>query len=86
MRPRPRPFLFLLLLLPLASPARAQKLDKDDKKWLDDVRPLLLPDEEKTFESSRTRPTGWSSRRSSGRGAIPTSTRPKRVPGRVREG
>jgi len=50
MRPR-RPFLlFLLLVLPTALPARAQKLDKDDKKFLDDVRPLLLPDEEKSFK------------------------------------
>ena len=30
--------------------ARAQKLDKDDKKWLDDVRPLIVPDEEKTYK------------------------------------
>src|SRR5258707_5391938 len=29
--------------------ARADKLDKEDKKWLDEVPPLLLPDEEKTF-------------------------------------
>jgi GWxTD domain-containing protein len=29
--------------------AMAQKLDKDAKKWLDDVRPIILPDEEKTF-------------------------------------
>ena len=29
--------------------ARADKLDKEDKKWLDDVRPIMLPDEEKTF-------------------------------------
>jgi GWxTD domain-containing protein len=27
----------------------AQKLDKDQKKWLDDVRPIILPDEEKTY-------------------------------------
>jgi GWxTD domain-containing protein len=36
-----------LVLAPAA--ARADKLDKDDKKWLDEVRPLMLPDEEKTF-------------------------------------
>ena len=30
--------------------ARAQKLDKDDKKWLDDARPLMTPDEEKTYK------------------------------------
>ena len=27
----------------------ADKLDKESKKWLEEVRPLLLPDEEKTF-------------------------------------
>src|SRR5262245_19938438 len=37
-----------LLSLAPAS-ARADKLDKEDKKWLDEVRPLVLPDEEKTF-------------------------------------
>ena len=51
MRSSQRFLLFLLLLLPLASPARAQKVDKDDKKFLEDVRPLLLPDEEKTWKS-----------------------------------
>ena len=50
MSPGRRILLFLPLLLPLAAPARAQKLDKDDKKFLDDVRPLLLPDEEKTWK------------------------------------
>jgi GWxTD domain-containing protein len=39
----------LLFTLP-SAPLRAQKLDKDDKKFLDDVRPILLPDEEKTFK------------------------------------
>jgi len=37
-----------LLLLPAA--ARAQKLDNDDKKFLSDVRPLILPEEEATFK------------------------------------
>ena len=37
----------LLALAPAA--ALAQKLDKEAKKWLEDVRPLLLPDEEKTY-------------------------------------
>ena len=37
----------LLWLGPTA--AVAQKLDKDAKKWLDDVRPIILPDEEKTY-------------------------------------
>jgi GWxTD domain-containing protein len=36
-----------VVLAPAA--ARADKLDKEDKKWLDEVRPLMLPDEEKTF-------------------------------------
>ena len=45
-----RILLFLPLLLPLAAEARAQKLDKDDKKFVDDVRPILLPDEEKTWK------------------------------------
>jgi GWxTD domain-containing protein len=42
----------ILLGLALVQPglAAAQKLDKDDRKWLDEVRPILLPDEEKTFK------------------------------------
>jgi GWxTD domain-containing protein len=37
----------------IASPglASAQKLDKEDRKWLDDVRPILLGEEEKTYKS-----------------------------------
>ena len=48
----PRSLLPLLAGLALAAavPARAQKLDKDDKKFLDEVKPILLPDEEKTFK------------------------------------
>lgn len=38
----------LALVAPAAARA-ADKLDKEAKKWLEDVRPLLLPDEEKTF-------------------------------------
>lgn len=30
-------------------PARADKLSKQDKQWLDQVRPIMLPEEEKTF-------------------------------------
>jgi GWxTD domain-containing protein len=43
----------LLLALALLPPglAAAQKLDKDDKKWLDDVRPIMTADEEKTYKS-----------------------------------
>jgi GWxTD domain-containing protein len=42
----------ILLALALLSPglAAAQKLDKDDKKWLDEVRPILTADEEKTYK------------------------------------
>jgi GWxTD domain-containing protein len=42
----------ILLAVALLSPglAAAQKLDKDDKKWLDDVRPILTVDEEKTYK------------------------------------
>jgi len=39
-----------VLLLESAGLASAQKLDKDDKKFLDDVRPILLTDEDKTFK------------------------------------
>ena len=38
----------VFLLLPLA--ARAQKLDDDDKRFLDEVRPIILPDERTLFE------------------------------------
>jgi GWxTD domain-containing protein len=37
-----------LALCLLAAPA-ARALDKDAKKWLDDVKPIILPDEEKTY-------------------------------------
>jgi GWxTD domain-containing protein len=42
----------ILLAVALLSPglAAAQKLDKDDKKWLDEVRPILTADEEKTYK------------------------------------
>jgi len=45
--------LMILLALAFLQPglAAAQKLDKDDKKWLDDVRPIILADEEKIFKS-----------------------------------
>jgi len=44
--------LTLLLALAFLQPglAAAQKLDKEDKKWLDDVRPILPADEEKTYK------------------------------------
>jgi len=42
----------IILGLALVQPglAAAQKLDKDDRKWLDEVRPIMLQDEEKTFK------------------------------------
>jgi GWxTD domain-containing protein len=42
----------LLLALALVQPglAAAQKLDKDDRKWLDEVRPIMLAEEEKTYK------------------------------------
>ena len=52
MRPRSYHLVFLGgLLLVSTSIASAQKLDKDDKSFLDDVRPILLADEEKLFKS-----------------------------------
>jgi GWxTD domain-containing protein len=43
----------ILLAVALLTPglAAAQKLDKDDKKWLDEVRPIMLQDEEKTYKA-----------------------------------
>jgi GWxTD domain-containing protein len=46
---KPKLVLALALLLVPAG-AQAQKLDKEEKKWLDEVRPIMLPDEEKTFK------------------------------------
>ena len=42
----------ILMALAVLPPglAAAQKLDKDDKKWLDDVRPIVLGEEEKTYK------------------------------------
>ena len=37
------------LALCLLSPAAVRALDKDAKKWLDEVKPIILPDEEKTY-------------------------------------
>ena len=45
----PWSFLILGLFLALPGVARAQKLDKEDKAFLDGVRPLMLADEEKTY-------------------------------------
>ncbi|MGH9889664.1 MAG: GWxTD domain-containing protein, partial [bacterium] len=38
-----------LACLGAAGSAFAEKLDKEAKKWLDEVRPIMLADEEKTF-------------------------------------
>jgi GWxTD domain-containing protein len=38
-----------VLFLSWSGLAVAAKLDKDDKEWLDEVRPLMLADEEKTY-------------------------------------
>ncbi len=48
---RTRPTGLMLLTLAMAAPGlvRAQKLDKDDKSFLDQVRPLILRDEEGTY-------------------------------------
>jgi GWxTD domain-containing protein len=44
--------LLAALALSLGAPAavHAQKMDKDHKKWLEDVKPIMLADEEKTFK------------------------------------
>jgi GWxTD domain-containing protein len=45
-----KPLALLAVLLGLGPAAAfAQKMDKDAKKWLDDVRPIILADEEKTY-------------------------------------
>jgi GWxTD domain-containing protein len=43
----------LILALAVVAPAaaRAQKLEKEEKKWLDEVRPIMLPDEEKIYKN-----------------------------------
>src|SRR5687767_1068867 len=43
----PRTALAALLLLP--APLLAQKLEKEHKKFLEDVKPIMLPQEEKTY-------------------------------------
>jgi GWxTD domain-containing protein len=39
----------LALALALVIPALAAALDKEEKQWLEDVKPLILPAEEKLF-------------------------------------
>jgi GWxTD domain-containing protein len=50
MRTRTSLGLALLAIAAVAGPARADKLDKDDKKWLDEVRAILPSDEEKQYK------------------------------------
>jgi GWxTD domain-containing protein len=37
------------------APARADKLDKDSKKWLDEVRAIVLPDEKEIYTALKDR-------------------------------
>ena len=46
---RKLPAVIAALLWLAPGPAVAQKLDKDAKKWLEEVRPIILPDEEKSY-------------------------------------
>jgi GWxTD domain-containing protein len=56
MRVRPSGVLFLLALALLRPGlADAQKLDKEDKKFLETVRPIITVDEEKTFKGLKDR-------------------------------
>jgi GWxTD domain-containing protein len=56
MRVRSGRLAFLLGLLFLAPGlASAQKMDKDDKAWLDGVRPVMLSDEEKLYKTLKDR-------------------------------
>ena len=45
------PAMIAVLLGAAPGLATAQKLDKDAKKWLEEVRPIILADEEKTYRS-----------------------------------
>ncbi len=38
-----------------ALPARADKLDKDSKKWLEEVRAIILPEERETYSALKDR-------------------------------
>jgi len=50
-----RPFATALLLLVSPLAAQAQKMDKQDRAWLDHLRPIMLPDEEKTFRELKNK-------------------------------
>jgi len=85
-------FLAVTLLSPGLAPPR--KMDKGtDKKWLDEVRPILLPDEDKTYKGlkekgdrlefqkifwARRDPDLATRRTSSRRGTWPRGRRPTR--------
>ncbi len=43
------------LLAALALPAAADKLDKDSKKWLEEVAPIVLPEEKQTYGELKDR-------------------------------
>lgn len=45
-----RPLVSLVLALLAAPTLRADKLDNESKKWLEGVRPILLPEEEKIYK------------------------------------
>ena len=47
---RPKWFLAVAVLV-LSVPRALPALDKDDKKWLDEVKPIMLVDEEKSFKN-----------------------------------
>ena len=52
MRVRPKALVILTaMFLPWSGLAIAAKLDEDDRKWLDDVAPLMLADEMETYEA-----------------------------------
>ncbi len=43
------------LLAALALPAAADKLDKESKKWLEEVAPIILPEEKQTYGELKDR-------------------------------
>lgn len=43
------------LLAALALPAAADKLDKESKKWLEEVAPIILPEEKQTYSDLKDR-------------------------------
>jgi GWxTD domain-containing protein len=43
-----------LIVAGTAAPAGAQKMDKDDKRWLDETRPIMLAEEEKIYREAKS--------------------------------